>query len=129
MMIEMKQIGIRFRLRIGDLLPQHALVRRFFLFSVASALLTLGFLGFTYQRLPPEVPLFYSNPWGKEQLARPYFLFLPLALSCIFLALNIVLAKKSFAGHSFVRDLLYIGTGLIFLLATVTTVRIVFLII
>lgn len=38
--------------------------------------LTLFILGFFFSKLPPQVPLFYSLPWGEEQLAPPYYFFL-----------------------------------------------------
>lgn len=29
-----------------------------------------------WNRLPPSVPLWYSRPWGEDQLAGPFWLFL-----------------------------------------------------
>lgn len=28
-------------------------------------------------KLPPQIPLFYSRPWGEEQLTTPIFLLIP----------------------------------------------------
>ena len=33
------------------------------------------------KHLPPQIPLFYSRPWGEEQLAGTYFLWLPLLIA------------------------------------------------
>lgn len=33
-------------------------------------------LTFFFTKLPPEVPLFYSRPWGEEQLTNPVMLWL-----------------------------------------------------
>jgi len=47
---------------------------------------------FFRQKLPPEIPLFYSCPWGKEQLTNPSSLFiLP------FLSLVILLGNSTFS--------------------------------
>ncbi|HBC72372.1 MAG: hypothetical protein UX91_C0001G0079 [Candidatus Amesbacteria bacterium GW2011_GWB1_47_19] len=41
----------------------------------------LGIGGFFGREIPPEVPLWYSRPWGGEQLAKPVWLILPILLS------------------------------------------------
>lgn len=38
--------------------------------------------------LPPELPLFYSQPWGENQLATPFGLLLLPLLGLLVLALN-----------------------------------------
>jgi len=53
-------------------------------FLVAQAGLILLF----WRKLPPEVPLFYSRPWGKEQLANPWSLFLLPGLTLVVLLVN-----------------------------------------
>jgi O-antigen/teichoic acid export membrane protein len=44
---------------------------------------SLLLLVFSWQRLPPQVPLFFSHPWGESQLIPPIGLFL-LPLLCLF---------------------------------------------
>lgn len=44
--------------------------------AVAAIVVTLGLLVVYWRSLPPEVPLWYSRPWGQEQLASPYWLWL-----------------------------------------------------
>jgi hypothetical protein len=34
-----------------------------------------------HKSLPPLVPLFYSRPWGEEQLVNPLWLWLPLGVA------------------------------------------------
>ena len=36
----------------------------------------VGLLALYWKYLPPEVPLFYSRPWGEDQLVSPYFLWM-----------------------------------------------------
>ena len=43
---------------------------------------------FFFPLLPPQVPLYYSRPWGDNQLASPSSLFLLPAISFFFLLLN-----------------------------------------
>lgn len=51
------------------------IIRFSFLVSLIIALLTFFFLIVQFNRLPPELPLFYSRPWGDEQLGKPSHLF------------------------------------------------------
>jgi len=48
----------------------------------------LGLILFFWKKIPPEVPLFYSRPWGKEQLANPLFLFLLPGLTLVVFLVN-----------------------------------------
>lgn len=79
--------------------------------------------------LPAWVPLFYSRPWGKEQLASPNYLFiLPLASSFV-LAINFLAGKfLGKRGEEFLSLVINIGSLLFSLLCTITTLRIIFLV-
>ena len=79
--------------------------------------------------LPAKVPLFYSLPWGDEQLVPKVWLFLipllSLALALIHFFWSKLLQKKDDTFLSFVL----IGNSLLFsLLGTLTLVKIIFLI-
>ena len=53
--------------------------------------------------LPPQVPLFYSQPWGNSQLANPVYLILLPAISLGLLVINLFLSlsflKKELLGR------------------------------
>ena len=88
----------------------------------------LIFLGFSWSKLPPEVPLFYSLPWGKEQLASPVFLwFLPLS-SLVLVFTNLGLASF-FSSDKLLARTLTVTTGLYSGLASLILFRIITLII
>jgi len=79
--------------------------------------------------LPEQVPLFYSRPWGQEQLAAKDYLFLvPLASFLVFILnyyLSLVLLKK---GEKFLT-ILSSGLALLFsVLGAITLWKIIFLI-
>jgi hypothetical protein len=42
----------------------------------AVTVISIAILGWFMRSLPPQVPLYYSRPWGEEQLASQAFLFL-----------------------------------------------------
>ena len=98
-----------------------------FKFTLVVIIASLFFLFFSWSKLPPEVPLFYSLPWGKEQLVPPYFLwFLPLS-SHLLLLLNSFLASY-FSEDKFLVRVLMISAGLYALLTSLTLWRIITLI-
>jgi hypothetical protein len=57
--------------------------------------------------LPPAVPLWFSRPWGGDQLAHPaWLLLLPISNLLVFLT-NTILAMTLLAGHpTFARVIL-----------------------
>ena len=40
--------------------------------AVAATVMTGGVIWVWGKNLPPQIPLFYSLPWGEEQLASPW---------------------------------------------------------
>lgn len=91
--------------------------------SVFAAALVIAIF---WVKLPPQVPLFYSRPAGEAELAHPLFLIIPLALSVVFLFLNLLLAR--FIESDFLKRALVLGATLPAILASITIIRIIFLI-
>ena len=81
-----------------------------------------------FNSLPPQLPLFYSRPWGEAQLVDTWMIFLiPLLLNLLYVANNYLykrfffdneLSKKIF---NYLMIFLIIGFTLIF-------VKIIFLV-
>jgi hypothetical protein len=61
----------------------------------AGVVMGVGVWIITSKHLPPQVPLFYSRPWGEEQLADTRFLWLPLLIAGV-VATIVTLAVKKF---------------------------------
>ena len=89
---------------------------------------SLLFLGLSWFKLPPQVPLFYSLPWGKEQLASPVFLWLLPGSSLALVLINLLVASF-FSSDKLLTRILAITAGLYVMLASVTLFRIITLII
>lgn len=65
-------------------------------FLVGANILQIGVFAWKFNRLPEQIPLFYSAPWGESQIADLwYILLLPLFMNGIF-ALNRYLENKLF---------------------------------
>lgn len=112
---------------INAFLPKESLLKSILLASIFFSILVLVLFGMMYHTLPPQIPLFYSNPWGKAQLAPPYGLALPIVLSIVFLFINSILSTRLFH-MSFVRHTLFIGAIVTLVLSAITVIRILFLI-
>lgn len=47
----------------------------------------------SFKKLPPELPIFYSKPWGEPMLAGPLFVWILPGLSFLFVAVNYLIAR------------------------------------
>lgn len=76
--------------------------------------------GLKFSKLPPQIPLFYSAPWGKNQLAELWMIgFLPIIVNGFFF-INIWIKKRFFAENDFINKAVeYIN---IFLIICITLI-------
>lgn len=96
--------------------------------ALGLVLVMLGLFAGFYQKLPPEVPLFYSRPWGEAQLASPWFLLVLPALSLFITALNFILSGLFFDSPFLVQALTW-GASAFAFLALFTLTQIILVII
>lgn len=109
------------------IIPQETQARRPFFVSLAGLIIGLAAIIVFWQKLPPQVPIFYNKPWGEEQLASPIFLFLPLGISGIFLAVN-TLFVSVLPESVFLKRALILAAAVSSVLASIAVVRVLFLI-
>ena len=93
--------------------------------SLILLLSAIGYLLSATHRLPPELPLLYSRPWGEEQLAPAAFLLvLPLGgLMIVFL--NIGMAGVLFEESPFLARILVWSSVLVSLISSIAVFKIV----
>lgn len=93
------------------------------LFTLSLLILTLKWKG-----LPPEVPLYYSLPWGERQLTTPFnLLILPLASFFVFV-LNFFVASILLEKEPWLARILILAGAFFSFLSTLTLIKIIFLI-
>lgn len=86
-------------------------------------------LAIAFKRLPPSIPLYYSLPWGEEQLARPADLFIiPLSVMLIFL-LNLTLSMTFLKKDDFLTQFLMWSSCLIALVGAISIIKIILLVV
>lgn len=88
-----------------------------------SALCQPLFLAFFWLRLPPQIPLFFSRPWGEAQLAPAYFLLLLPSLTLLVGGAN--LAASRVAHDLIIVRMLAWAATIFSLLSTVALVNII----
>ena len=103
-------------------------VRTAIIVAFGATLFSLLILVISYSKLSPEIPLYYSLPWGEEQLAEKARLFLLPGLSILVLLINFLLITF-FSEDRFLKRIIAITGVLVAFLGTFTLVRILELII
>lgn len=110
-------------------IDKQKLLSKLTLVNISIIILGLGTILARRSFLPEKIPLFYSRPWGEEQLASKNWLFLipfsSLIVSTFSNQMGKFLRKKNGDFLSFVLN----GISLLFsILGTVTVLKIISLI-
>lgn len=75
------------------------LIKKASLIFLAMLLTSIVAIALQWSKLPPQVPLYYSLPWGESQLAAPWEItILPTLATSIFitnLALTFILSRDN----------------------------------
>lgn len=99
-----------------------------FLISLSLIFLIFLLIFLNWRRLPPEVPLFFSRPWGEKQLTSSFNLWLMPLLSFTVLAFNLFLAVSFFQKEVLIRRILASATLMVALICFLTAYKIILLI-
>lgn len=107
---------------------QEKINNQFFRWNLILIIFQLGLLFFKFNDLPQQVPLYYSLPWGEEQLASAASLFLLPTFSIVVLLFNNLIATIFFKTIPLFSRLLVIFSLIYSLLSTISLIRIILLI-
>jgi hypothetical protein len=88
-------------------------------------LMALAFI-FKMSSLPPQLPLFYSRPFGEEQLGEVWYIFLLPVLMHSLLFLNLYFYNRFFLPDQFIKKIFGIVNWTIILSLTFIFIKIVF---
>ena len=83
---------------------------------------------FSWRSLPLELPLFYSRPWGKDQLTSPIGLLLLPFLSLTVILVNSLLLNLIPKEEKLIPKILVSTTAAFGLLCLITLTKIILLI-
>lgn len=95
---------------------------------IASNIIMAFVLVLKFNRLPPQIPIFYSRLWGEDQLAEWWMIFLLPIISNLFFFLNLFLYKRFFFKNEFVKKIVIYLNLFIIISLTLIFIKIVFLV-
>lgn len=91
-------------------------------------LLCLTITSIIITHLPPQIPLWYSRPWGEDRLSAPLWLFaLPIS-SMIIQAINRYLSFRLLDKLLIFNQLIYLTSFIISLMSLLVVLNIIFLV-
>lgn len=90
--------------------------------------LQIGILAWKFTSLPPQVPLYYSLPWGESQLTNSSSLFLLPTLSVVVLFIDSLFSVSFFKNLPLLSRLSTITALIVSFFITITLFKIIFLI-
>jgi len=82
-----------------------------------------------WRKLPPQIPLYYSLPWGEEQLAQTFFILILPFSSLVLGLVNLFLAVFFFDKQPLASKILSLAAVVYILLSSLALVKIIFLVI
>lgn len=90
---------------------------------LAILLISLSFF-IVYAILPERLPLFYSKPWGEDQLvSKEGFMILPLII-LIISSVNLMIFSQLHPTQKILKRVLLLNSALVSVMAFITTVNI-----
>jgi len=100
--------------------------RNYFIIAVVLSIISIAGILLIKNYLPPIIPLYYGKPTGADQLAPTlYFLIIP-GVSILISGINLII--NLYIKDEFVKKVLAVSSLLASIMATITIVKIVFLI-
>ncbi len=102
------------------------LALRISLMAIGASLIVLAIF---WAKITPEVPLWYSRPYGEGQLASAWVLWLIPVASLIINIITIRLSGAVIEEDKFLAQMMTIVSGLTTLMALVTVIKVIMLVI
>jgi len=97
-------------------------------FIIALFVLSVGLLIWKWRALPPQVPIWYSRPWGASQLASPFWLLILPVASILLYAINYAISISITSEYLLFTQMLFLSSLIVSILSFVDLVKILFLI-
>lgn len=96
--------------------------------QVFSFIILVAFFVLRFNRLSPQIPLFYSKPEGEEQITDSFMIFLLPVVSFSIVFLNNYLVDKHFPDNNFIGSIFYYANLFIIFLTSFIFLTILLLI-
>jgi hypothetical protein len=97
-------------------------------FVLISFGLTVAIIAVRWRSLPPAVPLWYTRPWGMDQLTHPGWLIMIPVASILWHAVNIMFSVYLIREHKIFIRLMFITSFFVSLISFIAVTKIIFLV-
>lgn len=97
-------------------------------FVIGLFILSVALLLWRFPQLPPKVPLWFSRPWGEDQLASPYWLLLLPASSIAWYGIDFLISIYVTAEYLIFTQMLFLSSLIVSLLSFITLIKILYLV-
>jgi len=113
--------------------PWNAIKKNWFIslvhkFVLVLFLLSVVLLLWRFPLLPPAVPLWFSRPWGADQLASRYWLILLPVSSIMWYGIDLLISIYVTMEYLIFTQLLFLSALIVSILSFVTLIKILFLV-
>jgi len=105
-------------------LHANTIIRYASIFTILFIISSIAVCIASWNKLPTEVPLWYSKPWGKDRLANPLWLFFLPGASFFWYMLNSFLSLHTTKNH----QILFLSALLVSIFSFVTLGMIIWII-
>jgi len=102
---------------------------RFFRYTLFLFFAQIIIIIWFYNQLPPEIPIFFSRPWGQTWLSSPASIFILPLFSLLTLLLNYFLALYFYAKKILLSQLLVIFGFIVSLFSAISLLQIISLVV
>jgi len=98
---------------------------RFVLLNLVFFILQILTVLFFWRHLPSQIPLFYSRPWGEEQLSTPGGLLILPGLTLVVFVINFIFSLFVSKEEKLLRSILFLTTTVFGLFSLITLVQVI----
>jgi hypothetical protein len=113
---------------IDEFLKKNWFIGLVYKFILILFVLSMGALLWRFQMLPPLVPLWYSRPWGTDQLASPYWLLVLPLTSILLFGIDVLVGMYITAEYLIFTQMLFLSSLIVSVLSFVTLIKILFIV-
>lgn len=109
-------------------LIENRIIRIISYFSFVVLIIHILFLLIYWNRLPPQLPLWFSRPWGLDRLASLFWLIMLPATSLVWLFVSSFISCIYLREHLVFRQLVMFFSLLTVCFSCITTIKIILLV-
>jgi len=90
--------------------------------------ISLALIAWRWRSMPPFLPLWYSRPWGSDQLAQPGWIFILPVSGLLLYGINLLMSIYLTAEYLIFTQALFLTSLLVNILSFIALFKILFLV-